>query len=232
MGMIDRYKKKGGFLQLLNLIETTPPAKAEKFLSMIAEESPIWEAEIRRKSLSIKRLTTWSQTTLMELMPRLTPNVIGSAICGLSPEEQQAFFNALSHSEKRKVEDYLKETKPNPGESASCQMKFINEVRTMISQGTLKLEKIDPDLVIPENIEDNLASGVMSSPANFELPAHGTSSMLAPIQTSSASVSAGSSEELSMLRKKLVNMTQENQMLKQQLQVMKDKIDAVRKAAA
>lgn len=231
MGMIDRYKKKGGFLQLLNLIETTPPAKAEKFLSMIAEESPIWESEIRRKSLSIKRLATWSQTTLMELMPRLTPNVIGSAICVLPPEEQQAFLNALSHSEKRKVEDYLKETKPNSGESASCQMKFINEVRTMISQGALKLDKVDPDLVIPENIEDNLASGVMSSPASFEPAAHSSS---APAQASATSgaAPAGSSEELSMLRKKIVNMTQENQMLKQQLQVMKEKIDAVRKAAA
>ena len=40
MSMIDRYKKKGGFLQLLNLLETTGGEKREKFLKMIAEENP------------------------------------------------------------------------------------------------------------------------------------------------------------------------------------------------
>ena len=65
MGMLDRYKKKGGFIQLLNLIETTASPKAEKFLKMIGEESPAWEAEIKKKVLSIDRLATWNQSYLM-----------------------------------------------------------------------------------------------------------------------------------------------------------------------
>lgn len=38
MGMLDRYKKKGGFNQLLQLLETSPSAKREQFLSLIGGE--------------------------------------------------------------------------------------------------------------------------------------------------------------------------------------------------
>jgi hypothetical protein len=236
MAMIDRYKKKGGFIQLLNLIETTAPAKAQKFLQMIAEENPVWESEIRKKCISLERMSTWNQTYLMEVLPRLTPNVIASAIGGMTPEKQQVFLGAMPFAERRKAEDFLKDNKPNPGESASCQIKMINEVRGMVAQGTLKFEKVDPDLVIPENIEDLLNSGhSASAPTNKEVEAafEGTSSGFSVSSSSGGPSSGGApSEELQMLRKKIVGLTQENQLLKQQLQMMKEKLDSIRKAAA
>jgi hypothetical protein len=236
MSMINRYKKKGGFIQLLNLIETTAPAKAQKFLQMIAEENPAWEAEIRKKSISLDRLSTWNQSYLMEVMPRLTPNVIASAIGLMKPEKQQVFLGAMPFSERRKAEDLLKEKKPNPGESASSQIKIINEIRGMAAQGALKFEKVDPDLVIPENIEDLLNAGHSGSPpTNKEIEAafEGTSSGLQSSAAAGGSSSGRpSSEELQMLRKKIVALTQENQLLKQQLQTMKEKLDSIRKSAA
>lgn len=231
MSMIDRYKKKGGFLQLLNLIETTGKEKAEKFLKMIAEENPVWETEIRKKILTIDRLTTWNQTYLMEVLPRLTPNVIAVAIHTLPPEKQQVFLGAMPFSERRKTEDLMKEAKPNGGEVASCQMKLLNEVRGMVATGALKFEKVDPDLVVPENIEDLLASGgsglATLNAKDFEMPAPAAG---APV-TGGASGGA-SSEELMQLRRRVMALTQENQMLKQQVQSFKDKLDTIRKAAA
>ena len=184
MGMLDRYKKKGGFIQLLNLIETTASPKAEKFLKMIGEESPAWESEIKKKVISMDRLATWNQSYLMEIFPRLTPAVISTAICQLPPEKQQIFLGALPFVERRKTEDLMKEHQHNAGEVASCQTKLLTEVRTMVGLGLLKFEKIDPDLVVPENIEDVLNSGGTNSfvTAAFEseatgshaIPAHAT----------------------------------------------------------
>lgn len=236
MGMLDRYKKKGGFIQLLNLIETTPQAKAEKFLSMIAEENPAWENEIRKKSLTIKKMASWPQQTLMEVMPTLTANVVASAISTLPSEIQEVFLQAAGFSERRKIEDLLKDSKPNPAESSTSQMKILTETRGLISQGQLKLEKIDPELTIPENIEEILASGAQTA-VNLhfqaEISSGPTNAHSAPT-TASASMTNTSmvNEELMMLRKKIVSLTQENQLLKQQLQIFKEKIDAVRKAAA
>lgn len=230
MSTLDRYRKAGGFVQLLNLIETSGPAKAEKFLKLIAEESPVWEAEIRKKALSIDRLLTWNQTYLMEVFPRIPSNIVATAIAPLPPEKQQIILGSLGFSDRRRVEDTLRDTKPNPGEIASCQTKVLNEIRTMVASGHLKFEKADPELVIPENIEEMLNSGGVLTPLTpmpGEIPAAAGS---AP-STGGAGVPSPS-EELLQLRRRVMALTQENQLLKQQLQTMKDKLDQIRKAAA
>lgn len=250
MGMLDRYRKKGGFIQLLNLIETTGKEKAEKFLKMIAEESPVWESEIRKKMISLDRLTGWNQTYLMEVLPHITPNVLGTAIHPFPSEKRAFFLNSLPFKERKQCEEYISTASPSPGEIYSCHVKIINEVRSMVAQGHLKFEKADPDLVIPDGIEESLNSGTptlsAATMANFESPqmdtqmstpaasnSHHASASPSPMTMNSAS--AGSSiatEELTQLRRKVMSLTQENQLLKTQLQTMKEKLDAVRKAAA
>jgi len=42
MSSIQRYKKPGGFLQLLSLIETFGGQKREKFIEMVDAESHVW----------------------------------------------------------------------------------------------------------------------------------------------------------------------------------------------
>ena len=257
MGMLDRYKKKGGFIQLLNLIETTASPKAEKFLKMIGEESPAWESEIKKKVISMDRLATWNQSYLMEIFPRLTPAVISTAICQLPPEKQQIFLGALPFVERRKTEDLMKEHQHNAGEVASCQTKLLTEVRTMVGLGLLKFEKIDPDLVVPENIEDVLNSGGTNSfvTAAFEseatgshaIPAHATPAAphgnvapsahgSTPAQSATAPAAAPTaapnSDELLQLRRRVMALTQENQTLKTQLQGFKEKLDQIRKFAS
>lgn len=251
MGMLDRYRKKGGFIQLLNLIETTGKEKAEKFLKMIAEESPVWESEIRKKMISLDRLTGWNQTYLMEVLPHITPNVLGTAIYPFPVDKRAYFLNALPFKERKQCEEYISTASPSPGEVYSCHVKIINEVRSMVAQGHLKFEKADPDLVIPDGIEESLNSGTpplstaamasfesthmdthMSSPSGVSSSHHASAS---PAPSASTSVSVGSSvasEELIQLRRKVMSLTQENQLLKTQLQTMKEKLDAVRKAAA
>ena len=71
MGMLDRYKKKGGFIQLLQLIETSNKQKQEQFLGIVAQESVIWEAEIRRKSLTLEKMLKWNATYLAEIFSRI-----------------------------------------------------------------------------------------------------------------------------------------------------------------
>ena len=66
MSMIDRYRKKGGFVQLLNLIETMGKDKQEKFLKMIGDESPNWSVEIRKRLLSIDKILSWNPSYLAE----------------------------------------------------------------------------------------------------------------------------------------------------------------------
>ena len=71
MGMIDRYRKTGGFVQLVALVETCPPAKQEKFLEIIKGEDARWSEAVRTKLLSMEKIYSWSNEVLAEIFGTL-----------------------------------------------------------------------------------------------------------------------------------------------------------------
>ncbi|RYZ83809.1 MAG: hypothetical protein EOP04_19245 [Proteobacteria bacterium] len=71
--MLDRYKKKGGFSQLLNLIETSGGRKQEQFLGLIAQENPAWERELKSKILTVDRIFSWPEDVMSEVLSRIQP---------------------------------------------------------------------------------------------------------------------------------------------------------------
>jgi hypothetical protein len=226
MGMIDRYKKKGGFLQLVNLIETTGTDKREKFLKMIADESPTWEAAIKQKMLTIDKVCRWQTSVLMEIMPQIPHVAIACAIFPLPDDKKVLFLSALGFGDRRRVEDLMKESKPNSGEVAASQFKILAEVRSMISSGKLKMDKIDPELFVPDNFEEQLAGGmvdvIMSSPM-----AMNSAESAATVASATAGAN-NATEELTMLRKKLVALTQENNFLKKETKDLREKIENIK----
>lgn len=222
MGMLDRYKKNGGFIQLLILLETTGTEKRDKFLKMIADENPAWEAEIKKKMLSIDRICSWNPTYLMEIFPRVPGAQLAAIISALPPEKQQIFLSALGFKERKLVEDTLKDKKPSPGEVNSAIMKLMSEIRAMVGSGAMKFEKFDQDMVIPEKIEELLSSG-RPLVSDKEMDAH-----FAPPPTGAP---AQLVEELTQLRKKIVQLSQENNKLNQDLLLVKDKLEQIKKIA-
>jgi len=227
MGMIDRYKKRGGFLQLVQLIETTGSPKRETFLKGIAEDSPVWEQAVKQKMLSLDRIATWNASYLMEFMPAIPHMAIACGIHPLSEEKRNVFLSSLSFGDRKKVEDILKEHKPNSGETASSQLKIIGEVRKMAATGKLKFEKFDPELHIPEDIEESLKSGSFASKQITEAEIEATSGAI-PTTATGDKAGGGNTEETTTLRRKLVALTQENSRLMKENKEVKEKLDAIK----
>ena len=227
MSMIDRYKKKGGFVQLVILIETTGPDKREKFLKMIADENPTWEAAIKNKMLTMDRISNWNQTFLMEFMPQIPAMVTACALFPLAEDKKQKILGALSFGDRKKVDEVLKDHKPNSGEIVSSQNKIFTEIRTMVASNKLKFEKFDESLVIPENYEEMLMSGAADIPVTHDAISDVVHSTGAPV---SSSTSSGGSEELTLLRRKLVALTQETTLLKKENKELKEKLDGIKEA--
>jgi len=225
--MIDRYKKKGGFVQLVILIETTGPDKREKFLKMIADENPTWEAAIKNKMLTMDRISNWNQTFLMEFMPQIPAMVTACALFPLAEDKKQKILGALSFGDRKKVDEVLKDHKPNSGEIVSSQNKIFTEIRTMVASNKLKFEKFDESLVIPENYEEMLMSGAADIPVTHDAISDVVHSTGAPV---SSSTSSGGSEELTLLRRKLVALTQETTLLKKENKELKEKLDGIKEA--
>lgn len=239
MGMLDRYRKSGGYLQLLTLIETSPMSKQEKFLSLIKEESPAWEAELSKRRLSFKRILTWENQAIGEIVPRVPEKILGTALWPLSAEEKAKFMALVSPSQKRKLDEVLAMNPPSDGEIVTCQIKVIQEVREMFQSGHLRYEKVDPELIIPENIEEGLNKGSVSivSMTSMATDAQVANLMEATTKESTSTTGAPSPaavmlvEEMKDLRKKLQSSLNEVQNLQRENQTLKDKLEQIKKIA-
>lgn len=229
MGMLDRYKKKGGFSQLLQLLETSPVAKREQFLTLIAEESPAWEEALRKRALTLSRVYSWDAQYLVEIFSRVPPLTLAVTLHGNTPEQIESLLSCLPPISKRKIIDMISEANPTAAEKSTTVSKFLSEIRGYIGQGLLRLEKIDPELHVPENIEENLSMSRLSiiTPKELELASKGE------LKASSAAAETSSElqNEIDFLRKKVTQFSAEVNALKQENTLLKDKLSQIKRIA-
>lgn len=228
MAMLDRYKKKGGFFQLLQLLETSPITKREQFLGLIAGESPAWEEALRKRILTIDRVYGWDGQYLVEIFSRLPPLTLANALHGMPPEKIESLLGCLPPISKRKITDLLAESNPNAAEKSTCISKILSEVRGFIQQGILKLEKVDPDLNIPENIEEVLNMGGFTV-SSIDMDSGKVDSKVT--QGASEQVDTGTQQEIDFLKRKLNHLSSEVNALKHENSILKDKLSQIKKIA-
>lgn len=213
MGMLDRYKKTGGFVQLVALIETLGPAKQEKFLSMIQEEDIVWMDAVKQKMLSVEKIFSWSNDTVSEIVRRMPTKSLASALKGLKEEFRAKAFALMSNSEKRKIEDEMSGLSDNPAEAQANVQKMIETTRKMIQETDLRLDGFAPEMVIEEGIETKLAAK-----SNPQKPAPKPAEP--PKQT------------LPQLHQLVNTLTNENVQLKEEVKQLKLRLEQLQKKSA
>lgn len=226
MAMVDRYKKSGGFIQLLQVIETCAPKKREQFMKIINEETPKWGEAITSKIITYERILGWNTEALLEIVAQVTPLALSTSLKGLSEEQYNNFLNKLGPTDKRKIDQMCKESAPTPAEISACVMKIINETRQLFINGSLKYEKVDPELVIPDEIEallekSGLGSAIKSGSTELDLS----------VSSSNTGILLGNPNEIDSLRRKIVELNQIIMLLKKDNTTMKDKLDKIKKIA-
>lgn len=236
MGMLDRYKKKGGFNQLLQLLETSPSAKREQFLSLISSESPVWEEALRKRILTINRVYGWEGQYLVEIFSRVQPLTLANALYGTPGADVDKLLGCLPPISKRKITDLMAESNPTPAEKATCIGRMLSEVRGFIAQGIIRLEKVDPDLSVPENIEEVLAVTPFSASVAEEAPPQEESKPLSfgafdDPPKAAAGGAVNNQGEVDFLKRKVNQLTSEVHALKHENGILKDKLAQIKKIA-
>lgn len=228
MGMLDRYKKKGGFYQLLQLLETSPANKREQFLGLIGGESPAWEEALRKRILTITRVYSWDGQYLVEIFSRVQPLTLANALHGNPQEQVEQLLSCLPPISKRKITDLMAESAPTPAEKSTCISKMLTEVRGFVSQGIIRLEKVDPELHIPENIEELLSVNAFATPTfDTSEPAQKKDSKPNIVGESEPA----SQQENEFLKRKVNQLASEVNALKHENSVLKDKLAQIKKIA-
>lgn len=236
MSMLQRYKKSGGFLQLLNLLETCGAAKQEKFLKIIEEEDPRWAEALKTKMISIKRIFTWDDNTIAELTSRLNDLTLATALAGLEGPAKEKVYKMMGHSRHKKLDDIMAEKKPTPAEISTVFQQILTEVRQQIEQGYIYIEKIDPTLVVDSDIEEKLSASTLFSMEKEKVEGgSSTDSKGAAAPATSAGHAShaghGGGHEAEALKRRLHQMMQENNHLKEKLVQAEHKIAQIRKLA-
>ncbi len=221
MSMVDRYKKSGGFLQLVQVIETCATKKREQFMSIISEESPLWAEALNQKCLSFDKIISWKPEIILEILAAVNLLSFATALKGLEKPQLEEFLAKLSHQEKKRIETQMLELNPNPNEISSSMMKVVSETRNLLSSNALKADKIDQALVIPDEFESKLEK----KDKGVDLAARVLH------EVSAGTVSGGNNADLDKLQKKLILLSKEMQIMKQENILMKDKLDKIKKIA-
>ena len=237
MGMVDRYKKAGGFIQLIQVIETCNAKKREQFMKIISEENPEWAEALNQKCLSFEKILSWKAEAILEIIASVNMLSFTASLKSLDPEKLELFLQKLSNQDRKKFELALIEAQPSPNEISASVQKVIGETRLLFVQGSLKADKIDPTLVIPDDFEfmlgkneqnrhsggtSNVASASATPTLSFDLPV-----TPAAVNASVSSLNA----EFDKIQKRIVLLTREVQTLKSENQVMKDKLEKIKKIA-
>lgn len=242
--MVDRYKKPNGFLQLLKVIETCGPKKREQFMVVIRNESPSWAEALEQKMISFDKILSWKPEAILEVMAQINPLAMVTALKSLTPEAYGKFLDKMSNVEKAKIERQYKETNPNPGEINSCVMKILTETRELFSKGSLKYDKIDTALSIPDDFEILLDRGgpVLSIvPGGASTAASETKQLnesgkpmrshVPPAMEVNTTVNVGNGVDMDSLKKKVIELSQQVNLLKKENMLLRDKLDRIRKIA-
>lgn len=232
MSMISRYKRPGGFVQLLSLIETSSQAKKDRFLEIIRNESAAWAEAIEKHSLSLERIFSWSDDTVVEVFKTLPLRNMACALKGISDDNRQRVMNYMSHSEKRKIEDEMGSLNSNPEEFNGTLIKLLELARKMISDGQIRLEKVDPELEIPEDMEERLQKqgGAAGQSPKSTFEERKSEHVQEAISKTQGANSVNSPEVLNLQRIAQA-LTKENKVLKDENKVLKEKLEQIRKIA-
>jgi len=245
MGMLDRYRKTGGFAQLLALIETCGPAKQEKFLEIVRSEDPRWADAVRAKMLDMNRIYSWNDDTLAEIVGTLQDLTVAIALHAAPEPIKERITKMLTHGRKRKIDDLHGSNSPSPGELAATHIKIIETVRKMAHDGYIRFDKVDPQLHIDEKFEEMLSkppqaaptlSAVPSSSSDFKIeyesgnePAQAASETDAAPNANTTNVNA--SAEVGALRKKVTDLSKEVAVLRHELSIARNKLEQIKKIA-
>lgn len=233
MAMVDRYKKSGGFIQLLQVIETCGPKKREQFMKIINEETPRWGEAILAKMLSFEKILSWQPEAIMEIAAQVNPLAFGTALKSLPLEKFNEFAEKLGPQERRKFEQMYKEGTSSPAEISSCLVKVINETRLLFASGALKFDKIDPSMAIPDEFESKLERMGSAGASGLSIAGSGSASTEEVIAAASAStgIQLGNPNEVDSLRRKIVELNSIIVALKKDNTCMKDKLEKIKKIA-
>ena len=140
MGMLDRYKK-GGILELVKLIESSPEVKKNQLLQMVKAEDPDFYNEIESRLFSYEKLKTLPEGIVAEVVASSPPKFVAVALVDEDPEFVKLCERCLgkNFNEYKAEKETLEASKPAPANIEAARRKLVAEARKLEAEGRFKI---------------------------------------------------------------------------------------------
>ena len=159
MSMLSRFRKPGGFQQLITLLETCDPSKQKSLLHLVGSEDPGWAHVVKVKSLTFERVLSWPQEVLMEITPHLPDQVLATAYRmaeilsqGQGRQLHEKWISSLPSMKAREIQELAQSHLFTTAEQTNAVIKVIQTVRELEAKGLLRFATFDPVLEIDSKI--------------------------------------------------------------------------------
>lgn len=151
MSVLARYRKPGGFKQLLQLIETSQPAKQAKLLEVVEKEDPRWADLIREKKITPEMVLSWGTEHLVVIIENMSPRHSACILHSLEEEKYKECANLFRPEKYRDLKMLLDEMKePTKSEIAAAGNNMLETVRLLDEEKKIDLRYINPVLDLSE----------------------------------------------------------------------------------
>lgn len=149
--MLDRFRKPGGFAQLVQFLETCEPAKQEKFIGMIAKENEELVDELKSKMITPEKVMGWPPERLADITDVLPVRFLAILLHGASEEWKTNATGCLGNDKKMQLKTIMDDLEPTPGQKVAAGYKLIECVRDLMKSGTIQIQSYDSTLYISED---------------------------------------------------------------------------------
>lgn len=150
---ISKYKRPGGFAQLLHLLESSPASSQEILLRAVAKEDPGWAHLLKVKALSIEKIARWPTSVLEIILPDLSPSALALAINSLeNASTREKILAVLPSPQAQRVLVAMENKNFTDDEVASSVLVLIQHIRSLEGRRVLRFEEFAPELVIDKKL--------------------------------------------------------------------------------
>lgn len=147
MSVLARYRKPGGFRQLLLLIETSQPVKQEKLLEVVAKEDPDWAELLRQKKIDAEMILSWDPSHLVVVFEHMNERHCAAIFKHIGVELIKDYSNLFREEKYRDLKNEVDDGRdPTDAEVRAAHNHMIETVRYLDEEKKLNLRFINPEL--------------------------------------------------------------------------------------
>jgi flagellar motor switch protein FliG len=150
---LTRYKKPGGLVQLLHLIEASELNQQAQLLDLIASEDPGWAHLVRLKCLSVGRVIMWPLDVLAKVLQELPTETLATLYKSLPHEHKDRILIALTPKEINMLQvEASNDPIVRPEEVYAARTKLFQMVRSLEGRRVIRFEEFDPSLHLEKRL--------------------------------------------------------------------------------